>query len=83
MQEYEDLMKEKEEHEEHLEAIKYKNNELNQQRLQTEAEIIEKTDKITEVNNTISDTKKKALEKEAQKKELEQETVRLREDIGK
>ena len=65
MQEYEDLMKEKEEHEEHLDAIKYKNNELKQQRLQTEAEIIEKTDKITEVNNTISDTKKKALEKEA------------------
>ena len=65
MQEYEDLMKEKEEHEEHLDAIKYKNNELNQQRLQTETEIIEKTDKITEVNNTISDTKKKALEKEA------------------
>jgi len=33
------------------------------------------------VSNQITDTKQKALDKEKQKKELEHETIKLREDI--
>lgn len=79
--EYEQLYKEKEEQDDLVEGMKYKNNELEETRVQNEADIVKQIDNIDYVRNQIDDTKKRVIDKEKQKEDLEEETKRLREEI--
>lgn len=81
MAEFDELSKTKEEQDERLESMRNKNNELASDKLKCLDDIQHQSDEIIRVEHMIRDTKLKKAEKELQKKEYEQETIKLREEI--
>lgn len=63
--------------------MKTKNKESSDEMKQCEDDILNQVDEIAKVEGMIKNTKEKKQEKEAQKKEYEQETIELREEIEK
>jgi len=64
MNEYEEISKIKEEKDERIQMMKNKNQELADYRYQCEQDIIKKRDDIVKINEMITDTKQKVLDKE-------------------
>lgn len=65
-----------------LETCKHKNKELEEHRETLESDILKQIGNIEQVNEQIEETKKKVIEKNQNKKDIEEETKKLREDIG-
>jgi len=65
MGEYDELQKSKEEQDERLENLKFKNKDLEDTRTQYEEEIFKMADDIGKVNLMIKETEQKTKDKEA------------------
>jgi hypothetical protein len=74
MGEYEDLQKTKEEQDERLENMKFKNKELEENKDQLENDIMKQSDNITRVTKQINDTKSKIEDKNTEKKNMDDDT---------
>ena len=83
MAQYDDLYKEKDEQDEKIENIKYKNRELEETLKKVAEENDTMTDNIMKVNDMIKDSELRTKDKETEKKGLEADTATLREDIKK
>jgi len=81
MSEHEELRKIKEEQEERLDIMKNKNKELMDRKEQIISDNMKISDEILLKDNMIDQIKDEAKQKERQKKDLETETTKLREDI--
>ncbi len=83
MGEYDEISKNKEEQEERLEAIKYKNKDLEDCIKQCDNEIDKQSADIQKIKDMITDTANKKSDKEKIKRDLEAETAQLHVDITK
>ena len=78
---YEDLTKQREDQDEKLEQVRNHNKELMDRRKTSEMEIVKYVDDIEKLQKMIKESKEKKIDKEEQKKALQQETETLRTNI--
>jgi len=80
-EQFEDLVKAKEEQEEHFERVRQRNKDLLEKRKANEQDIIDYMRTIEELNKQIKQTRELKVEKEGDKQKLNEDTVTIRQQI--
>ena len=80
-EQFEDLVKAKEEQEETFERVRHRNKDLQEKRQASEQDIIDHMRTIDELNRQMRETRNHKMEKENEKKQLNEDTVTIRQQI--